>query len=246
MQGVWWYLVGDSPQGPVSRELLEAMLHEGMLTQESLVWKEGLANWICMSELPVAHLHVQVPAMPPDQAGPGVAGAWRRFFARMLDLWILSLLAMAPALLLLSPLWPGFNGWLGQPFAPNLAALLMFPLLLLAESAIFARFGNTPGKALCGITLATLDGQRLTGLQYLRRQLGVFWYGFAMGLPGIYLIAMASQGLSLRNGDPAAYDAGKYEVLARRLDWRRKLWFAGMACALIGLSLLLPLLLQPG
>lgn len=241
MQGVWWYLVGDSPQGPVSRQLLDSMLYEGTLTHESLVWKEGLRNWICVADLPAHGTACEEAPAGSCPADVTLAGPWRRFLARLLDLWILSLLAMSLALAVLPRLWPGFHDWIGQPFAPTLAGLLLFPLLLLVEAGIFAAMGNTPGKALLALQVATLDGQPLSGRQYLRRQLGVFWYGFAMGLPAIFLIAMASQGLSLRNGDPAAYDAGKYEVRAHRLDWKRRLWAAGTLCALLGLDLLISL-----
>lgn len=243
MQGAWWYLVGDSPQGPVSLLLLEAMLQEGTITHESLIWKEGLSDWIYVSELSTHKLPFEQPQLPaPGQpADLQPASAWRRFFARLLDLWIISLLATALVAHLLPRLWPEFTVWIQQPFAMSLSVLVLFPLLLLSEAALFAAFGNTPGKALLRITVGTLDGQHLTGAQYLRRQLGVFWYGFAMGLPGIYLIAMASQGLRLRNGDPTAYDTHKFGVRACPLGWTRVLCLVmGTPCVLMAWSLLLP------
>lgn len=239
MRNVWWYLVGDSPQGPVSREWLDAMLIEGILTQESLVWTEGLSHWICVAELPPLSQHSEEPQAARPPVDRATAGTWRRFIARMLDLCLLSLLGMVLAQAVLPPLWPELNDWMSQPFAPYLLGWLLFPWLLLLEAGIFARFGNTPGKALLALEVATLDGQRLNARQYLRRQWGVFFYGFAMGLPVIFLIAMASQGLGLRNGDPAAYDAGKHQVFARRVERKHWLWGIAAVCAAIAAGLLL-------
>ncbi|MNW03098.1 RDD family protein [compost metagenome] len=88
--------------------------------------------------------------------------------------------------------------------------------MLLIEVGVYGCCGNTAGKALLGITVTTLEGTPLTAAQYLRRQLGVFCYGFALGLPVISLMAMANQGLCLRNGQTTAYDAGRFLVRVRR------------------------------
>lgn len=223
MQGVWWYLVGDSPQGPVSIELLEAMLLEGEMTQHSLVWKEGLADWIQVAEL--ADLSAvramsaagawpacASPAGAAARAAPGLAGAWRRFLARMLDLLLFYLPAKFLLAVTLGLLWPEV---IHSPYAMPMLTFGFLALVLLIEAGVFACFGNSPGKALLGITVTTLDGKHPTAAQYLRRQLGVFHYGFAMGLPVISLMAMAAQGLNLRNGEPTAYDAGKFAVRVR-------------------------------
>lgn len=235
MQGAWWYLVGDSPRGPVSMEVLEAMLHQGEMTQHSLVWREGLSGWIPVAQLPTLQAIGAVPPEPAPLTALERAGAWRRFLARMADLGIIC----APVVLLLLPLLmqlPEFALWRQSPSSDVLLGFGFLPLALLAEAGIFACFGTTPGKALLGVTVMTLDGQRLTAGQYLQRQIGVFCFGFAMGLPLLSLIAMAAQGLNLQHGESTPYDEDRYMVRAHRLSTTRMLVLAGMGCAAIGLG----------
>ena len=238
MQGAWWYLVGDSPQGPVSIEELEAMLHHGEMTEHSLVWKEGLSSWISMEELLAGQEIASQQVQPARLAELAPAGAWRRFLARGVDLCLICL----PLVLLgglLAPMVPGLLPWLERPSAQIFLALYLLPLVLLVEAGIFAGFGTTPGKALLGIVVMTLDGERPSAAQYLRRQLGVYCYGFALGLPVISLIAMAAHGLALQQGEPTPYDAGRFTVRERRLGRARVLALVGLGCALAALGLAL-------
>lgn len=41
----WYYAAGGQQQGPVDEAQLDALLQSGQITQESLVWREGMANW---------------------------------------------------------------------------------------------------------------------------------------------------------------------------------------------------------
>lgn len=41
----WYYAVGGQQQGPVDEAQLDALLQSGQINQETLVWREGLANW---------------------------------------------------------------------------------------------------------------------------------------------------------------------------------------------------------
>lgn len=212
MQRAWWYLVGDSPQGPVAIELIEAMLYAGEMTPHSLVWQEGLADWIRIAELGDLAGMQAAPARLARHTQRPLAVAWRRCLARMLDF---GLIAMPTSVLMAAALAHFWPQAIAQSALMYLLAMGFFPLVLLIEAGVFGCFGNTPGKALFGITVTSLDGKRLTAAQYLRRQLGVFCWGFALGLPGLSTIAMVAQGLNLKNGKPAAYDAGKFVVRAR-------------------------------
>ncbi|MFC7205980.1 RDD family protein [Comamonas endophytica] len=236
-QDAWWLWLGGSPQGPVSAQALEALLHQGKMAQHSLVWKKGLSDWISLAQLADLRksgaLQLE-PGLPFDLA---LAGAWRRFLARMLDLCAISAPIALLGWLLLQQI-PGFALWLQRPSAPFQLTLALLPLALLVEAGIFTRFGSTPGKALLGVMVLTPDGQRPTGAQYLRRQWGVFYYGLAMGLPLLSLIAMAAQGLSLQLGEPTPYDLNRFTVRARRLCQTevRMLVLACIGCTMIGVS----------
>lgn len=170
--------------------------------------------------------------MPPqEQAGAqstlapaadrAPAGPWRRFLARHLDIVGLSLTTSTIAALALVEITPCFLPWLQQPFSPIIFNMAILPLAMLVEAGIFNVFGNTPGKALLGVAVTTLDGQHPSAAQYLRRQFGVLWHGLALGLPGLHLVFMAAQGMGLRHGQPTPCDAGKFSVMRRRLGWVR-------------------------
>ena len=231
MQGAWWYLVGDSPRGPVTVEVLECMLHHGEMTQQSLVWKDGLSAWIPVAEL-AALREAGASQRPPAPAlGPTPtpltelprAGAWRRFLARMLDIWSISVSVALVGMVLLMQTVPGFALWLERPSSQILLSLCLLPLALLLEAGLFALFGTTPGKALLGVVVVTLDGQRPSARQYLRRQLGVFCFGLGFGLPILCQIVMVAHGLSLQLGEPTPYDNERFTVRARPLSRSRVL-----------------------
>ncbi|MET1113920.1 MAG: RDD family protein [Comamonas sp.] len=236
MQDAWWFWIRGSLQGPVSLQMLELTLRHAVTTQQTLVWKEGLSHWMSMETLSALRKTgaVQVEAERPLDLAP--AGAWRRLLARMLDLWTIGLPIALLAWLLLVQM-PGFALWFQRPFSPWLLTLCLLPLGLLVEAGIFARAGTTPGKALLGVVVMTLDGQRLTGLQYLQRQLGVFWYGHAMGLPLLFLTALASHGLSLQQGAPTPYDTNRFTVRSRRTRQVPLLVFGCIGCVIAALIL---------
>jgi uncharacterized RDD family membrane protein YckC len=41
----WYYAVGQERNGPVSDEELDQLVQQGTVTNESLVWQEGMADW---------------------------------------------------------------------------------------------------------------------------------------------------------------------------------------------------------
>ena len=41
----WYYAVGGQQQGPVDEAQMDALLQSGQITQETLVWRDGMANW---------------------------------------------------------------------------------------------------------------------------------------------------------------------------------------------------------
>lgn len=99
MQDEWWYSIGDARKGPASLDALRQLLLEGKVAKTTLVWKEGLASWAPISEVPDLQQQV-VRAVPPELPKPTarehlitlpLAGPWRRFFARLVDLWVIAL-----------------------------------------------------------------------------------------------------------------------------------------------------------
>lgn len=65
---VWYYADRGSQRGPLSDEEFDALLKEGRLTRDTLVWKDGMENWTPLGELPQSSL---IPSPPEDSiTGP--------------------------------------------------------------------------------------------------------------------------------------------------------------------------------
>lgn len=230
MQEEWWYASGDTRKGPVSLDTLRQLLLERKVSEGTLVWKEGLENWSPLSEIP--DLNQVVKAVPPELPKPTtrehlialpLAGPWRRFFARLVDLWVIALPASFAAAFALSAFSPAFGLWIQRPGSEYAFGWLLLPLVLLVEVGIVAIFGTTLGKALLGVTVTTVGAQRPTATQYLQRQLGVYWYGLGTGFPLVSLFTMARQHGRLKAGRQARYDEGKFNVKAPKLGALRTL-----------------------
>ena len=71
----WYYAVGQQQQGPLDDAQLDALIAAGTVTPDTLIWREGQANW---QPLRIARPGVPVAppgAIPPFAAPPGAASA---------------------------------------------------------------------------------------------------------------------------------------------------------------------------
>lgn len=226
MQHDWWYADGDSRKGPVDMNTLRQLLLEQMVSQATLVWKEGRESWAPLGEVPeLKQVAQEVPPELPKSASAhqalsnlAQAGAGRRFWARIIDLWLIALPTSFAASFALSSVSLSFGLWIQQPGSEYAFGWLVLPLVLLIEAGIYALFGSTPGKAILGVSVTSMDSRRLTGAEYLRRQLGVYWYGLGTGFPLVPLFTMARQYSHLKAGRSAGYDEGRFRVTARKLN----------------------------
>ncbi|WP_422923598.1 trypsin-like peptidase domain-containing protein [Singulisphaera sp. PoT] len=65
----WYYSSGQTPMGPVETANLLEMLRRGTITGETLVWREGLPNWV-----PLRTLQLEQPQAAPVAAAPAGHG----------------------------------------------------------------------------------------------------------------------------------------------------------------------------
>jgi len=63
----WYYAQGDQRQGPVSDSELDALIAAGTVNENTLVWKEGMANWTALKV-----------ARPSGAAAADVPAGWIR------------------------------------------------------------------------------------------------------------------------------------------------------------------------
>lgn len=157
-----------------------------------------------------------VPTLSP-------AGPWRRFFARLIDIWVLALPAGLALGLMVSSQWPGFGAWMQKAGSDFAVGWLILPFVLVLESLVFAVFGSTPGKALLRVHVRTALGTRPTLAQYLNRQIRIYWFALGIGLPLISLFTMARQHSRLKAGEPTRYDQASFLVQATKLGITRSI-----------------------
>lgn len=220
----WWYSTGDVKKGPVSVEQLRQLLQEERIHRSTLVWREGMTSWQPLAE--IEDLHFILAGLPPELPKPDAretlmarlpAGAWRRFFARCIDLWAISLPLGYLVSYILSSFSTSFGLWIQRPGAEYVFGWLIYPLVLVVEAGVFTIFGNTLGKSLLAVRVTDLDGHPISGKQYLRRQVGVYWYGLGTGFPLAPLLTMSVQWWRLKKNKSTGYDAGAFEVKASKL-----------------------------
>src|SRR5689334_20662487 len=66
----WFYESAGQQQGPISEQEFDRLIAEGKITAETLVWREGLADW---QPLRIARpaIPAEPPAMPSGEVPPG-------------------------------------------------------------------------------------------------------------------------------------------------------------------------------
>ena len=154
------------------------------------------------------------------------AGSWRRFFARMFDVQLETLIVFVVFGLALTGVYPGFDDWLMNPDAATTFGILCLPVVLIFDALLYRRFGNTPGKALAGLRIMTLDNMTLTFKQYMKRNIALWIRGFGLGIPIITLVTFAYQYGRLARGHQASYDEiQECRVLVKPVGRGRELVF---------------------
>jgi uncharacterized membrane protein len=47
----WYYVKNEQKQGPVEASQIQSLLSSGGITNQTLVWKDGMANWVAVNTL---------------------------------------------------------------------------------------------------------------------------------------------------------------------------------------------------
>ena len=73
MSNEWYYLVGPTPQGPVTRRDILTLMQEGRIGSQTLLWQEGWPEWLPLEQTsilptpPPAPGHLATPPPPPGE-----------------------------------------------------------------------------------------------------------------------------------------------------------------------------------
>ena len=247
MQNEWWYSVNGRRAGPISADDLRQLLVDGAIEQSTLVWKEGLSDWLPIFQVDILatllrSLPPELPKILPieDVSVTTAAGPWRRLFARLIDLWLLSIPTALGAAYVSTSAYPEFAVWIQRPGSDYAFGWLLLPLVLAVEALVFSVSGTTPGKALLSIAVYTPSGGPLSFIEYFQRQIRLYWFGLGTGFPLISLFTMARQRSRLKAGKEATYDEKRgILVRAKRLTFARGVSASLAIAALIVLNALL-------
>lgn len=145
----------------------------------------------------------------PDQE---LAAAWPRFWARFLDLSLLSLLIAA----VVGLVFPTF--FTADVFRTNggelLLGMILLPLVMIADACIVALWGRSIGKALAGLVVRDAYGVKPSLDVALRRNMLIYFRGYLMGVPLLTLFGYMSAYNSVVSNDTTTWDdaTGTYVV----------------------------------
>ncbi len=158
----------------------------------------------------------------PDTPVPAAASdvlpqtAWRRFFARMLDMLLYG--TIWRVILTLAFHVNTRHMSVGLSLLSYLAALVM---TLLFEPVLLSRLGTTPGKWVLGFRVTDPRGERLTYSDAFSRTILVMGYGLGLNIPLLRLYRMFRSLRMLETDAPLSWEDGvSRQILRDRKPWR--------------------------
>ena len=160
----WWYVDKDMKIGPIETDELKPLLQSGKVGSNTMLWHEGMDAWRPLDQVDeLNELKAVVPPPLPPKADPdplsySLATRWPRFFARIFDMWWEALLIALILGAVLGRYSASFVEWLNRPDTGLLFGILCLPIVLVFDALLYRVVGNTPGKALLGLKVGTLDG----------------------------------------------------------------------------------------
>jgi uncharacterized RDD family membrane protein YckC len=243
----WWYVRNEEKIGPVSTSDLKSLLQRESIGTTTMVWQEGMDAWLPIGDVPaLVSIKQAVPPPIPQQVeseqvlAMPLATRWPRFLARIFDLWWEGMLLSLLAGLVIGRYSAAFLEWIYKPGSTQLFGVLLIPFSLTLDAVVYALFRNTPGKALLGLRVTNLRGQRLSLTQYLRRNMGIWVAGLGFGVPFATLFTAARQSARLGRGQQASYDESSgARVHGKRLGTLRHSVFGlAFACLFVALAML--------
>ncbi len=145
------------------------------------------------------------------------AGSWRRFFARMFDLYFEIMLIGFFAEMTLAKYSTWYTGLINNPHTDRILGIVFIPFALILDALICHFFGNSLGKYLLGIHIKKLG--KISLKDWLKRAFGVWCSGFAFGLPLFSLWTFNKQQKLIDKGQRTTYDERYgFQVFSEKLS----------------------------
>ncbi|MBL6691807.1 MAG: RDD family protein [Pseudomonadales bacterium] len=141
---------------------------------------------------------------------------WVRYWARMFDIYIFSLIVGVFLGLTYPEALETSNDLL-------LGVVFMF-VWVFVESILLTVAGTTPGKALLKVKLIKPDGNEIRFNEALSRSFRVWWRGMGVGIPLVALFTMTNAYNNLKINGVSSWDKdGAFFVSHEKIGWVRVL-----------------------
>ena len=139
-------------------------------------------------------------AHPTDLATP-----WRRYWARVLDITVFSLLIGVAIGAVMPSLFAGTGPFSG-PGGDSLLGWLILPVVMIVDGLVLGLFGTTPGKAIAGIQVCGVRRKKPAIGDGIQRNFQVWWYGLGTGFPIVTLFTLISSYRKASRGEPLKWE----------------------------------------
>lgn len=131
----------------------------------------------------------ETPEGKREQKDKGEYHPWRRFFARTIDLFVISLIFVVTFLSLGAIFFPrAVNGLIQALGNPLTSGIIVYLIWVPVEAFFLSARGATPGKWIFGIQVLKKSGGTLSYPEALQRAFLVWIKGDGLGIPVVALI----------------------------------------------------------
>lgn len=181
----WFYAQNGQQQGPVSEFELSRLLSSGTISSETLIWKEGMPEWVPISsaapELATpSDTNYSVQQMREGVTAAAVggvkfAGFWIRFAAKFIDGILLYVVNTAIQMAAFGVANPQIVDPKTGELIPEQIGLFMtilsinMSIQIAYNTIMIGRSGATFGKMAVGIKVITADGGKVSYLRAFGR-----------------------------------------------------------------------------
>lgn len=154
---------------------------------------------------------------------PTPAGPWRRFFARMFDVYVSIILLGIVGEYTLGRYSSRYVEFMATPNNELLIGVLFLPFALALDALVSHLFGNNLGKYLLGVKVVKIKG-KMDLNDWLSRAFNVWKSGMAFGIPLVSLWTTIRENKRVGMMQPTTYDQRcGFQVYGRTLSVGHKL-----------------------
>lgn len=193
----WYYLINGSQEGPVLEEHLRQLFQLRQLQPETMVWTQGLKNWVIASSVKglVPPTSPTYPPPPPSvyqtrSAEQQYAGFWKRFAAAFIDSIILTVLGGVVGFVIGFVYGATTGTAEGVKFLGGIGGVIIGWLYSAALES--SEKQATLGKMALGIKVTDLNGRRISFGKATGRHFGKILSSLIVGI-GYLMVAFTTR-----------------------------------------------------